>query len=71
MEATLPFQDFALECNSFDGTRPVTMVLALYISTKLEIDSLLCDEGKTLGSRLLELATNCSLVRLASSVYFR
>ena len=58
VDETLPFQDFALECNTFDGTRPVLVVLALYISPKLEIDSLLCDEGKNLGSRLLEPATN-------------
>ena len=61
----MPFQDFALECNTFDGRRPATVVLALYISTKLEIDSLLCDEGKILGNRQLEPATNSSLVRVA------
>ena len=65
VEGTLPFLFFALECDSFDGTRPVTVDLAMYISTKLKIDSLLCDEGKILGSRQLEPATNSSLVRVA------
>ena len=51
--------------SAIDGTRPMTVVLALYISTKLKIDSLLCDEGKILGNRLLETATNCSMVRVA------
>ena len=51
--------------SAFDGTWPVTVVLTLSISTKLKIDSLLCDEGKIVGTRLLEPATNCSLVRVA------
>ena len=46
----------------------MTVVLALYISTKLKIDSLLCDEGKILGSRLLKPATKYSLVRVASTL---
>ena len=65
MERTVPFYDFALVCNTSDGTRPMVVFLVSENSTRLEIDFLLlCAEGKILGSRLLEPATNCSPVRL-------